>query len=139
MVYQVRLVEPLAAPAPPTPTLPSTTPIPAAKPSAAVAPLRPRAKAHTPKPAAVATTPKAIRKPLPQQLAQTVQRLAPRPAAVPSNTTEVGLGTTVLGVLGLIVAPIALIGLLIWGGLAWSILLGLAALAVLIAYLDPFW
>ncbi|SDY37801.1 hypothetical protein [Hymenobacter psychrophilus] len=53
-------------------------------------------------------------------------------------TAEVGLGTTVLGVLGLIVGPISLIGLLIWGGPVWAILLGLSALAVLVAYLDPF-
>ncbi|NVO33373.1 hypothetical protein [Hymenobacter lapidiphilus] len=52
--------------------------------------------------------------------------------------TEVGLGTTVLGVLGLIVGPISLIGLLIWGGPVWAVLLGLSALAVLVAYLDPF-
>ncbi|NVO84957.1 hypothetical protein [Hymenobacter terrestris] len=51
---------------------------------------------------------------------------------------EVGLGTTVLGVLGLIVGPISLIGLLIWGGPVWAVLLGLSALAVLVAYLDPF-
>ncbi|UOR04659.1 hypothetical protein MUN82_17125 [Hymenobacter aerilatus] len=67
------------------------------------------------------------------------QRIAPRMMDAHPNTTEVGLGTTVLGVLGLIVAPIALIGLLIWGGAVWAVLLGLAALAVLIAYLDPFW
>ncbi|RFP64891.1 hypothetical protein D0N36_11995 [Hymenobacter lapidiphilus] len=52
--------------------------------------------------------------------------------------TEVGLGTTVLGVLGLVVGPISLIGLLIWGGPVWAVLLGLSALAVLVAYLDPF-
>ncbi|WP_019946389.1 hypothetical protein [Hymenobacter aerophilus] len=53
-------------------------------------------------------------------------------------TAEVGLGTTVLGVLGLIVGPISLIGLLIWGGPVWAVLLGLSALAVLVAYIDPF-
>ncbi|SES72887.1 hypothetical protein [Hymenobacter actinosclerus] len=51
---------------------------------------------------------------------------------------EVGLGTTVLGVLGLIVGPISLVGLLIWGGPVWAVLLGLSALAVLVAYIDPF-
>lgn len=61
-----------------------------------------------------------------------------RHAARPQKTTEVGLGTTVLGVLGLIVLPISLLGLLIWGGPVWAILAGLAALAVLVAYLDPF-
>ena len=54
-------------------------------------------------------------------------------------TAEVGLGTTVLGVLGLVVLPIALIGLLLsGGGLVWGLVAGLAALAVLVAYLDPF-
>ena len=48
----------------------------------------------------------------------------------PHATAEVGLGTTVLGVLGLIVLPIALIGLLLsGGGLVWGIVAGLAALA----------
>lgn len=61
-----------------------------------------------------------------------------RQVARPHQTTEVGLGTTVFGVLGLIVLPISLIGLLIWGGPVWAILAGLAALAILIAYLDPF-
>ncbi|MET4107815.1 hypothetical protein [Hymenobacter sp. UYP22] len=65
--------------------------------------------------------------------AQQVHRVAG-----PRHTTEVGLGTTVLGVLGLVVLPISLIGLLIWGGPVWAVLAGLAALAVLIAYLDPF-
>ncbi|AHJ99795.1 hypothetical protein [Hymenobacter swuensis] len=61
-----------------------------------------------------------------------------RRAAGPKQTSEVGLGTTVLGVLGLVVLPVALLGLLIWGGPVWAILAGLAALAVLVAYLDPF-
>jgi len=71
--------------------------------------------------------------------------LRPRPAAQqvrrvagPRHTTEVGLGTTVLGVLGLVVLPVALLGLLIWGGPVWAILAVLAVLAVLVAYLDPF-
>ncbi|WP_426489765.1 hypothetical protein [Hymenobacter sp. 102] len=63
---------------------------------------------------------------------------AARRAAGPRHTAEVGLGTTVLGVLGLVVLPLSLIGLLIWGGPVWAVLAGLAALAVLIAYLDPF-
>ncbi|OWP64256.1 hypothetical protein CDA63_04245 [Hymenobacter amundsenii] len=54
------------------------------------------------------------------------------------GTAEVGLGTTVLGVLGLVVGPIALLGLLIWGGPVWAVLAALAALAVLVAYIDPF-
>ena len=57
----------------------------------------------------------------------------------PHATAEAGLGTTVLGVLGLVVLPIALIGLAIsGGGLVWGIVAGAAALAVLVAYLDPF-
>ena len=76
-----------------------------------------------------------------------IRTLMGRPAAShrrallhrPHATAEVGLGTTVLGVLGLIVLPIALIGLLLsGGGLVWGIVAGLAALAVLVAYLDPF-
>ncbi|MBU6120393.1 hypothetical protein [Hymenobacter siberiensis] len=52
---------------------------------------------------------------------------------------EAGLGTTVLGVLGLVVLPIALLGLLLsGGGLVWGIVAGAAALAVLVAYIDPF-
>jgi hypothetical protein len=58
--------------------------------------------------------------------------------ARPHQTAEVGLGTTVFGVLGLIALPISLLGLLIWGGPVWAILAGLSALAILIAYLDPF-
>ncbi|MBO2012306.1 hypothetical protein [Hymenobacter negativus] len=57
----------------------------------------------------------------------------------PHSTAEAGLGTTVLGVLGLVVLPIALIGLAIsGGGLVWAIVAGAAALAVLVAYIDPF-
>jgi hypothetical protein len=41
--------------------------------------------------------------------------------------------------LGLILFPIALLGLLLsGGGLVWAILAGAAALAVLVAYIDPF-
>lgn len=56
----------------------------------------------------------------------------------PQRPAEVGLGTTVLGVLGLIVLPLSLIGLLVWGGPVWAILAGLSAVAVLVAWLDPF-
>ena len=57
----------------------------------------------------------------------------------PHATAEMGLGTTVLGVLGLIALPIALVGLLLsGGGLVWALVAGLAAVAVLVAYLDPF-
>ena len=59
--------------------------------------------------------------------------------ARPRATAEAGLGTTVLGVLGLVVLPIALLGLLLsGGGLVWGIVAAAAALAVLVAYLDPF-
>jgi hypothetical protein len=79
-------------------------------------------------------TPRQLLKPsLAKPAAQSLRR-----AAGPRHATEVGLGTTVLGVLGLVVLPISLIGLLIWGGPVWAILAGLAALAVLVAYLDPF-
>ncbi|WBA41125.1 hypothetical protein [Hymenobacter canadensis] len=61
-----------------------------------------------------------------------------RRAFAPQRPAEVGLGTTVLGVLGLIVLPLSLLGLLIWGGPVWLVLAGLAALAVLVAYIDPF-
>ena len=56
----------------------------------------------------------------------------------PHVTAERGLGTTVFGILGLVVLPVALVGLLLSGGLVWGILAGAAALAVLVAYLDPF-
>lgn len=61
-----------------------------------------------------------------------------RKAFLPQQPREVGLGTTVLGVLGLVVLPISLLGLLIWGGPVWAVLAGLSALAILVAYLDPF-
>ncbi len=57
----------------------------------------------------------------------------------PQATTEVGLGTTVFGILGLVTLPIALLGLaLSGGGLVWAIVAGAAVLAVLVAYIDPF-
>lgn len=56
----------------------------------------------------------------------------------PHTTAEAGLGTTVLGVLGLIMLPIAALGIILTGGaLGWIIVGGLAAVAVLVAYLDP--
>ena len=84
---------------------------------------------------------------LPVESATITRTAVERPSAThrrvllhrPQATAEVGLGTTVLGVLGLVVLPIALIGLLLsGGGLVWGILAGAAALAVLVAYLDPF-
>ena len=57
----------------------------------------------------------------------------------PQAPAELGLGTTVLGVLGLVALPIALLGLLLsGGGLVWGLVAGAAALAVLVAKLDPF-
>ena len=58
--------------------------------------------------------------------------------AAPQAPAELGLGTTVLGVLGLVALPVGLIGLLLSGGLAWGIVAGLGALAVLVAWWDPF-
>ena len=84
---------------------------------------------------------------VPTAIANTDKRTVVRPMPTrrralltrPHATAEVGLGTTVLGVLGLVLLPIALIGLLLsGGGLVWGIVAGLAALAVLVAYLDPF-
>ena len=94
--------------------------------------VRPRARpavASSMKPATI------VRTPMERPAASHRRALLHRP----HTTAEVGLGTTVLGVLGLIVLPIALIGLLLsGGGLVWGIVAGLAALAVLVAYLDPF-
>ena len=81
---------------------------------------------------------------------ETVAGVAPAPARTATHahrpllhrahpTAEVGLGTTVFGILGLITLPIALLGLLLsGGGLVWGIVAGAAALAILVAYLDPF-
>ena len=112
-----------------------------------------------PKPAAqaVISTPGARKQrpplppPEPVVASTTTATIAPLPMARPAalhrrpllhrshSTAEAGLGTTVLGVLGLVVLPIALLGLLLsGGGLVWGIVAGAAALAVLVAYLDPF-
>lgn len=69
----------------------------------------------------------------PTASARAVQR-----QAAPQAPAEMGLGTTVLGVLGLVALPIGLIGLLLTGGLAWGVIAGLGALAVLVAWWDPF-
>ena len=139
--YQVRLTEPAVAlaPTPATLNLMAETPSATAEPLTTDTPPRHRAKVRVPHSTTQATVPMAATKRLPQRLMRAVRHTAHRPTGVRPNTAEVGLGTTVLGVLGLIVAPIALIGLLIWGGLVWAILLGLASLAVLIAYIDPYW
>ncbi|MBT2556485.1 hypothetical protein J7E24_01665 [Hymenobacter sp. ISL-91] len=133
---------PTAATQPP----PAVAPVPAAakveapvaRPSVAVRLVR-RAPAHrSPVP------PKHLAKRLPQ-MGRLAYGAALQPVRRRAGTTdgvqavaEVGLGTTVLGVLGLVVGPISLIGLLIWGGPVWAVLLGLSALAVLVAYIDPF-
>jgi hypothetical protein len=140
----------------PAPTVAAARPVPA--PVADVAPV---AEAQVPVSAQPAAATKAVpprplnSRQLRQQLRRAVAQVAvsrqllkpllAQPAvqkahkvAGPRHSTEVGLGTTVLGVLGLVVLPISLIGLLIWGGPVWAILAGLAALAVLVAYLDPF-
>ena len=61
---------------------------------------------------------------------------------VQRSTLEIAplvLGTTVFGILGIVALPIALLGLLLsGGGLVWGIVAGAAALAILVAYLDPF-
>ena len=86
--------------------------------------------------------------PAPRRMAASVAapRQTAQPAPVhrrallarPQASAEAGLGTTVLGVLGLVVLPIALLGLaLSGGGLVWAIVAGAAAVAVLVAYLDP--
>lgn len=137
--YQVRQTSPAVA-VTPTPTPASTLAAPpvVATPTATIAPPPPHSivptRKRVPSPVARTPTPKHARR-----LARTALRAARHSLSTQPNTTEAGLGTTVLGVLGLIVAPIALIGLLIWGGPVWAILLGLAALAVLIAYIDPVW
>lgn len=51
---------------------------------------------------------------------------------------ESGLGLTVLGLLAMVALVVALIGLAIsGGGLGWIIAAGVAALVILVAYLDP--
>ena len=127
-------VRPLAAEgAAPAPAAPATAPItmgtlPAARKQHRVLPQPPRQRAT-----AKNIGPANI---LPARTTTAHQRgLLARPHA----TAEVGLGTTVLGVLGLVILPIALIGLAIsGGGLVWAVVAGAAALAVLVAYLDPF-
>ncbi|WP_156109106.1 hypothetical protein [Hymenobacter sp. APR13] len=119
--------------------LPSETPVAAQAPkppmrAAATARLRRLARpvaawAHVPAASAAQAAPRA-------RASAATARV--RRAFAPQRPAEVGLGTTVLGVLGLIVLPLSLLGLLIWGGPVWLVLAGLSALAVLIAYIDPF-
>ncbi len=129
----------LAAPTAPTTATANTLPAPAiplvaaaSQPAPMHYPSRQRARPvprPLPKEAILAPTPVASR-----FLARR-RPLLSRPHA----QAEAGLGTTVLGILGLVVLPIALIGLaLSGGGVVWAIVAGAAALAVLVAYLDPF-
>ena len=101
---------------------------------AGIRPEKPRRQPLRPAPATVAAAPA-----VPAEVAHT-KTVMHRRALLhrPHATAEAGLGTTVLGVLGLVVLPIALIGLLLGGGLVWGVVAGLAALAVLVAYIDPF-
>lgn len=128
-------VVPVRAPVPPVPQAPATIParreVTAAHlgQSESLAPARQSVRARL----AVLRQPVVVWQRTVRPAAQ-----AARKVARPRHSKEVGLGTTVLGVLGLIVLPIALLGLLIWGGPVWVILAGLAAVAVLVAYLDPF-
>lgn len=59
-------------------------------------------------------------------------------ARVARKPAEVGLGTTVFGILGFLAVPIGLIGLALGGGLVWGLIAAAGALAILIAWLDPF-
>ncbi|UOG74956.1 hypothetical protein MTX78_22925 [Hymenobacter tibetensis] len=131
-----RVPKPKAQPAPAVFAQPVSTPAPVvATPSTPVRiPARRLARLQRQVASAVAVAPKAVVRLRQESATQKVQRHQARP----HSTTEVGLGTTVLGVLGLVVLPISLIGLLIWGGPVWAILAGLSALAILVAYLDPF-
>ena len=65
-------------------------------------------------------------------------RVPARLRVAPQAPAETGLGTTVFGILGLLALPIGLIGLALGGGLVWAIIAGAGALAVLVAWLDPF-
>jgi hypothetical protein len=62
----------------------------------------------------------------------------PRLGARPQPAAEAGLGTTVIGILGLLIIPVGLIGLALGGGLVWGLVAAAGAAAVLVAYLDPF-
>ncbi|MBD2767160.1 hypothetical protein IC235_04530 [Hymenobacter sp. BT664] len=115
--------------------------VPVAEPAVAVAPrstfLRPRVRVRRPvsAPQVLVTDASVVSSPVVRPASTPRRRLWARPQA----PAEVGLGTTVLGVLGLVTLPIALVGLaLSGGGLVWGIIAGAAALAVLVAYIDPF-
>ena len=116
----------------------ATSKVPAVAPTLVHAP--PRLHQRTfPMPRAAVSGTVGVARPLAPPLAQ--RFLAQRRPWLtrPRAQAEVGLGTTVLGVLGLVALPMGLLGLLLGGGLAWGIVAGLGAVAVLVAYLDPFW
>ncbi|MBH8568282.1 hypothetical protein KB206_05270 [Microvirga sp. STS02] len=141
MPGRVREVKPAAA----TAATQESAPVPAATSTAqqdvqaATSPLIARKQSHALRHSApvLASTQTAVASPLPVMRRTALHR---RPLlARPRATAEAGLGTTVLGVLGLVVLPIAAVGLILsGGGLGWIIVGGLAALAVVVAYLDPF-
>ncbi len=101
-------------------------------------PLRPRQRT-TPMPRPAVSDPVSTLRSFTPPLAQRLLAQRRPWLARPRAQAEVGLGTTVLGVLGLVALPVGLLGLLLGGGLAWGIVAGLGAVAVLVAYLDPFW
>ena len=122
------VVAPVTAGAAPAPcTAPTATPA-AVEQVPLLAPAPPLTTGPVETLAAVAPTP-----------GRAVSHLRRKPLHRAHAPAEAGLGTTVLGVLGLITLPIALLGLLLsGGGLVWGIVAGAAALAMLVAYLDPF-
>ena len=118
--------EPSSAPAAPV-----TAQSLGSRPHRAVAPRRLRAAATAPAPAiagavrALKSNPRLLR--------------AVRRAAAPPNTAESGLGTTFLGILGILAIPVGLIGLLLSGGaLAWGIVAVVGGLLLLNAIFEPF-
>lgn len=128
---------------PPTATASAETPVAPAPAAATAQPVNHRLTGHVPhrlKPPTQPAVGQGGSMPNARPLVKRVATLRPRVLlGRPHATAEAGLGTTVLGVLGLVVLPIALIGLAIsGGGLVWGIVAGMAALAVLVAYLDPF-
>ncbi|TGE20749.1 hypothetical protein E5K00_22475 [Hymenobacter aquaticus] len=128
---------PVAAPAPVVPPVAAVAPVPVVAPVVRrSAEARPPTShvARRPRPTPLVTARYAVTRPA---LRAAVKQLTTAPQHH-TEAAEAGLGTTVLGVLGLVVLPVSLLGLLIWGGPVWAVLAGLAAVAILVAYLDPF-
>jgi hypothetical protein len=69
---------------------------------------------------------------------QTAAQAVRRHLVGPRTTTEVGLGTTFFGILGLLAVLVGLIGLALGGGLVFGLIAAAGALAVLVAWIDPF-